>query len=84
MSRFPWSCAATALSSQSANSTWMLPRFVDTCEAQASSPEEEELIAAKMVGRWRSGAPWCWLRTATIPHWARTEIATMISATRMT
>lgn len=25
--------------------------------AQASSPEEEELIAAKIVGRWRSGAP---------------------------
>jgi Dyp-type peroxidase family len=25
--------------------------------AQASSPEEEELLAAKMVGRWRSGAP---------------------------
>ncbi|QPF88676.1 Dyp-type peroxidase [Bradyrhizobium commune] len=25
--------------------------------AQASTPEEEELIAAKMVGRWRSGAP---------------------------
>jgi Dyp-type peroxidase family len=25
--------------------------------AQASSSEEEELIAAKMVGRWRSGAP---------------------------
>ena len=24
---------------------------------QATSPEEEELIAAKMVGRWRSGAP---------------------------
>jgi Dyp-type peroxidase family len=24
---------------------------------QAESPEEEELIAAKMVGRWRSGAP---------------------------
>ena len=24
---------------------------------QASSPEDEELIAAKMVGRWRSGAP---------------------------
>ena len=24
---------------------------------QAKSPEEEELIAAKMVGRWRSGAP---------------------------
>ena len=25
--------------------------------ANASSPEEEELIAAKMIGRWRSGAP---------------------------
>src|SRR5215469_16787081 len=25
--------------------------------AQASSPEEEELLAAKMIGRWRSGAP---------------------------
>ena len=25
--------------------------------SQASSPEEQELIAAKMVGRWRSGAP---------------------------
>jgi Dyp-type peroxidase family len=24
---------------------------------QASSPDEEELLAAKMVGRWRSGAP---------------------------
>ena len=24
---------------------------------QASSPEEEELLAAKLVGRWRSGAP---------------------------
>ena len=24
---------------------------------QAKSPEEEELVAAKMVGRWRSGAP---------------------------
>jgi Dyp-type peroxidase family len=24
---------------------------------QTSSPEEEELIAAKMIGRWRSGAP---------------------------
>src|ERR1044072_7949143 len=24
---------------------------------QASSPQEEELVAAKMVGRWRSGAP---------------------------
>jgi deferrochelatase/peroxidase EfeB len=27
------------------------------CEASSSSPEEEELLAAKMMGRWRSGAP---------------------------
>jgi Dyp-type peroxidase family len=26
-------------------------------KANAASPEEEELLAAKMVGRWRSGAP---------------------------
>jgi deferrochelatase/peroxidase EfeB len=31
--------------------------FRQYLRAQASSPEEEELIAAKMVGRWRSGAP---------------------------
>src|SRR5262249_50046514 len=31
--------------------------FRQYLQAQASSPEEEELIAAKMVGRWRSGAP---------------------------
>ena len=26
-------------------------------KAHASSPEEEERLAAKMMGRWRSGAP---------------------------
>ena len=31
--------------------------FRQYLRTQASSPEEEELIAAKMVGRWRSGAP---------------------------
>ncbi len=31
--------------------------FRNFLRAQASSPQEEELIAAKMVGRWRSGAP---------------------------
>jgi Dyp-type peroxidase family len=31
--------------------------FRNYLRAQASSPEEEELLAAKMVGRWRSGAP---------------------------
>jgi len=25
--------------------------------ANSSSPQEEELLAAKMMGRWRSGAP---------------------------
>src|SRR4029450_4423088 len=34
-----------------------VPAFRGYLRAQASSPEEEELIAAKMVGRWRSGAP---------------------------
>jgi Dyp-type peroxidase family len=32
-------------------------KFRKYLREQASSPEEEELIAAKMVGRWRSGAP---------------------------
>jgi Dyp-type peroxidase family len=31
--------------------------FRNYLREQAQSPEEEELIAAKMVGRWRSGAP---------------------------
>ena len=31
--------------------------FRNYLREQANSPEEEELIAAKMVGRWRSGAP---------------------------
>jgi deferrochelatase/peroxidase EfeB len=51
---------------------------------QASSPDEEELIAAKMVGRWRSGAPLCWRPTTTIPHSAPMRTATMISAMRTT
>ncbi len=31
--------------------------FRSYLRANAASPEEEELVAAKMVGRWRSGAP---------------------------
>src|SRR5262249_28273690 len=31
--------------------------FRQYLKAHSSSPEEEELIAAKMMGRWRSGAP---------------------------
>src|SRR5215203_233863 len=33
---------------------WAFRKYL---KANSSSPEEEELIAAKMMGRWRSGAP---------------------------
>ena len=32
-------------------------RFRDFLRAQGETPEEQELIAAKLMGRWRSGAP---------------------------
>jgi Dyp-type peroxidase family len=32
-------------------------RFRDFLRQQAKTPQEEELIAAKLMGRWRSGAP---------------------------
>ena len=32
-------------------------RFRDFLRAHGTSPEEQELIAAKLMGRWRSGAP---------------------------
>ncbi len=31
--------------------------FRQYLKANSASPEEEELLAAKMMGRWRSGAP---------------------------
>jgi hypothetical protein len=52
----PWSCAATALSSRSANSHGCC-RVSSIPAGPGLVAEEEELIAAKMVGRWRSGAP---------------------------
>jgi Dyp-type peroxidase family len=36
-------------------------------KSQATSPEDEELIAAKMMGRWRSGAPLALCPTADDP-----------------
>ena len=35
---------------------------------KAADRQEQALLGAKMVGRWQSGAPWCSLRTATIPE----------------
>jgi len=32
-------------------------KFRDFLRANGESPEEQELIAAKLMGRWRSGAP---------------------------
>ena len=49
-------------------------------KANSTSPEEEELLAAKMMGRWRSGAPWRSARSTTIPNWAPTRDATTISS----
>ena len=31
--------------------------FVTFCASMAETPEEQELVAAKLMGRWRSGAP---------------------------
>jgi Dyp-type peroxidase family len=36
-------------------------------KSQATSPEDEELVAAKMMGRWRSGAPLALCPTADDP-----------------
>jgi deferrochelatase/peroxidase EfeB len=42
----------------------------------ASSPEEESLLAAKIVGRWPSGAPLILAPERDDPHWAQTSSAT--------
>ena len=48
-------------------------RVAEYLKANSTSPEEEELLAAKMMGRWRSGAPWRSARSTTIPNWAPTR-----------
>ena len=53
-------------------------------KANSTSPEEEELLAAKLMGRWRSGAPWRSARPTTIPHWGPTRDATISSIKTMT
>ena len=53
----PRSWAATAPTSSSASCTSASRRSAGTCRTNATSPEDEELLAAKMMGRWRSGAP---------------------------
>ena len=47
-----------------------------------STDEERELIAAKLVGRWRSGAPLRWLRTRTIQLLGQTPYGTTTSTTQ--
>ena len=49
--------AATAPTWCSASCTRTWPRSAGTCATTPPSPEDEELLAAKFVGRWRSGAP---------------------------
>ena len=54
--------------------TW--PRSAGTCSDHAAGAEEQELLAAKFVGRWRSGAPLVLRPSTTIPSWAPTRPAT--------
>lgn len=56
--------------------------FRDYLRERSDSPEAEELLAAKFMGRWRSGAPWCSLPSTTIPNSVRIPCATTISTTR--
>ena len=53
----PRCSAATAATSSSASSTPAWRRSASTSRARAESRAEEELLAAKFVGRWPSGAP---------------------------
>ena len=57
-------------------------RFRDFLCANGNTPEEQELIAAKMMGRWRSGALLCSRLTRTILCWAQIRNETTISITR--
>lgn len=51
---------------------------------KSSSREEEELLAAKFVGRWPSGARWLSRTSRKTQIWARTRGATTPSSTRPT
>ncbi len=47
--------------------------FGTTFARRSDSQEAEELLAAKFMGRWRSGAPWCWRPSGTIPSGCRSD-----------
>ena len=57
----------TAPTSASASSTSASAPSASILKANATRPGEEELLAAKMMGRWRSGAPLRPRPTKTIP-----------------
>ncbi len=52
--------------------------------ARAATPDEENLLGAKMVGRWQSGAPLALARNATSPGSVPISVATTTSASPMT
>jgi deferrochelatase/peroxidase EfeB len=52
--------------------------------ANGETEEERELLAAKVVGRWRSGAPLTLRRQSTTRRSARTRSGTTTSPTPMT
>ena len=57
--------------------------FRDFLREHGKTPEEQELIAAKLMGRWRSGAPLVLAaRRRTIRRWAPTRSGTTTSTTR--
>ena len=56
--------------------------FRDFLRQHGKTAEEQEFIAAKLMGRWRSGAPWCSRRRRTTRRSARTCSATTTSTTR--
>ena len=50
-------CRATAATWPTAGCRSTSARSATTCASNAETPEEQELLAAKFMGRWRSGAP---------------------------
>ena len=50
-------CRATAAISPTCGWRSTSARFASFCSSRASTPDEQELLAAKLMGRWRSGAP---------------------------
>ena len=57
-------------------------KFREFLWQHGDTPEEQELIAAKLMGRWRSGAPLVLAPEKDDPSWEPTGSATMISRTR--